>query len=338
MWIVISRAAAVRWIAGFTLGCALVALAGGHLAGWAAYQPGRSSAARSFSLLAWNVSSDAFVRDPAAFRSVLAYADADILLFDEVSPAATEAQLRGALNSRRSADKSWRVSIGQSGGRQRGVIATRFTLETVPELSGPVPYPAAERQRIHRLMVAADADRPNYSMDGGIPVNGAVVTTAGRRLLVVILDLQCCGDEPASWEEDRRRVEAREIRLRIGQALKRIRVDGIVVAGDMNLVSTPLPMVILAGPYARPHAGLLAADVRQLDGTETWTWDGRGTPFPSRPMDFVLYSPHTLRLSRGYILDSADIERKDLERLGLRAETSSGLSSHRPVIAHFDWY
>ena len=153
-------------------------------------------------------------------------------------------------------------------------------------------------------------------------MNGVVVLAGQRRLLVVTTDMQCCGNDPGSWQEDRRRVEAGEIRRRIRQVLERTSVDGLIVGGDFNLVSTPLPLVIVSGPYRLPHAGLLVAELRHLDGSDTWTWDGRGTPFPSRPMDFVLYSPHALALRQGYVLDTADLPQSELERLGLQPESA----------------
>ncbi len=321
--------------------CGVLALAAEFVAG-CGNQPRVDTAAVSAGegvrVLSWNVSKDAFVRAPASFRALLTRADADILLFDEVSPVTTETQLRAALAGRRREGSSdWHISVGRSGGRQRGVIVSRQPLERLPELSEVVPYPAAERDRLHHLMVAANADKPEASMDGGIPVNGALVTTATRRLLVVIVDLQCCGSDPASWEEDRRRVETSEVRRRVEEVMKRTRVDGVIVAGDFNLVSTPLPMVILSGPYPSPHAGLIAAELRHLDGTETWTFDGRGSRFPSRPMDFMLYGPHALQLRTGYVFDSADLGRAELDQLGLEPESAARLSQHLPLVAEFGW-
>jgi endonuclease/exonuclease/phosphatase family metal-dependent hydrolase len=318
--------------------CGVAALAAACGAGTPA--PGDSARTRTETtrVLSWNVSSDAFSRQPAAFRAMLTRADADVVLLDEVAPTMSEPQLRAALaGRRREADADWRISVGRSGGRQRGVIATRLPLEPVPGLSGDLPYPEAERRRLQALMTDAGEDLPAYSMNGGIPVNGAVVTAGGRRLLVVILDLQCCGAAPASWQEDRRLVETRALRARIEEVLAHTPVDGVVVAGDMNLVNTPVPLVILSGPYRAPHAGLIAADLRHLDGTENWTWDGRDTPFPSRPMDFILYSPHALALRGGYVLDSADLGQPELDRLGLARDAAIGLSRHLPLVTEFAW-
>jgi len=248
-------------------------------------------------VFSWNVSDDAFVKDPAAFRALVRKARADILLLDEVAPTTNEQQIRAALAGVTTGGTDrWHVDFGTSGGRQRGVIVSRLPLEPLPEFADVVAYPAGERGRLSDRMSAVGALDPLFSMAGGIPVNGVVVLAGERRLLVVTTDLQCCGGEPGSWQEERRRVEAAELRRRIGQVLERTRVDGLIVAGDFNLVGTVLPLAILSGPYRSPHAGLIAAELCHLDGQETWTWDGRGTPFPSRAMDFVLYGPHALAL------------------------------------------
>ena len=289
-------------------------------------------------MLSWNVAETAFVRDVDAFRGHLAQARPDILLLDEVLPTAAGTPLADALAPIGSAHAGeWQLVVGDSGGRQRGVIASRLPLEPLQELAGPVPYPAADRERLEARMVAAKEARPVYTMEGGIPVSGAIVQLGSRRLLVVAADLQCCGGTPDSWQEERRRVETREIRRRVAQVLARTRVDGVIVAGDLNLVNTPLPLMILAGPYPAPHHGLLAAELTHLGGTDTWTWDGRGTPFPSRPMDFLLYDPRALELREGYVLDSADLAPAELARLGLQPEASSRLSDHRPLVASFAW-
>lgn len=290
-------------------------------------------------VFSWNLSSDAFVKDPATFRALVRQARADILLLDEVAPSTNEQQIRAALAGLPSNSKDqWYVDFGVSGGRQRGVIVSRLPLERLPEFSDVVPYPDAERRRLGERMAAAQENLPAFSMDGGIPMNGAVALAGARRLLVVTTDLQCCGDAPGSWQEDRRHVEATELRRRVNQVLARTRIDGVIVAGDFNLVSTPVPLVIASGPYGLPHAGLIAAELTHLDGSDRWTWDGRGTRFPSRPMDFVLYGPHALALREGYVLDAEDLPRAELDRWGLQPESANRLSAHRPLVVEFAWH
>ncbi len=299
-----------------------------------------TSAAKASPLrvMAWNVSNDAFVRDPAAFRALVAEADADVLLLDEVAPATNQQQIRKALAGLKDVGSGdWHIDSGRSGGRQRNVIVSRLPLESVPEFAEIVRYPEADKQRLLGRMRAVEPSTPAFVMDSGIPVNGAVVLDGSRRLLVVSIDLQCCGNDPASWEEERRRIEVVEIRQRIRRVLERTRVDGIILAGDFNLVSTALPLLICAGPYPAPHGGLIAAELYHRDGQRSWTWDGTGTEFPSRAMDFLLYSANSLVLGEGYILDSADLAPAKLEQLKLGRDSIGKLSDHRPLIVELRW-
>lgn len=187
-------------------------------------------------------------------------------------------------------------------------------------------------------MSAAERNRSAYTMENGVPVNGGIILTGGRRLLTVIADLQCCGDDPESWQEYRRRVESKVIRGLVQKVLERTTVDGIVLAGDFNAVNGSFPLVLLSGPYDRPHAGLIPAEVYHLDGSTTWTWDGRQTPFPSSVLDYQLYSPQTLSVRSGWILDSEDLSPEKLVALGLESNTSNTLSRHRPLVVHYGWH
>lgn len=289
-------------------------------------------------IVSWNISDDAFVSEPREFQSLLLWADPDVVLLDEVSPSADPEDLTRALATLRP-DKNeiWNLNIGASGGRQRGLIASRARQETLPEFSSVIPYPNEDRRRILGDMSPEERSNSAWSMDGGIPVNGAVILTGGRRLLVVITDLQCCGDGPMSWQEYRRRVEAREIRRLIGQVLQRKSVDGIVFAGDLNLVGSTFPMSILTGPYPAPHSGLIPAELYHPNGSVTWTWDGRRTPFPSNTLDYQLYGPVGLTMRSGFILDSENLPSIVLEQFRLEPDTSMRTGRHRPLVVEYIW-
>jgi len=294
----------------------------------------------SFTVLSWNISGNAFVSHPQEFEALLAFAAPDIVLLDEVDPSTSAAQLRAALPLRRfgsNQDGAWHISFGTSGGRQRVVIASRDPLEELEEFGGLVPYSEDARRQITQRMPAVDQERWAASMDAGIAVNAAIVRTGGERLLVVSADFECCGDDPESWAELKRRVEAKEIRRLIRRVVERTSVDGIVVAGDFNLVSTAIPLALIAGPYDTPLSGLIAAELYHRDGNATWTWDGRGTPFPSRALDFQVYSPNTLRVAQGEILDTEDMTVELLELHGLNGEWSKALSNHRPLVIEYLW-
>ncbi len=289
-------------------------------------------------IVSWNVSDNAFVSEPGAFQSLLLWANPDIVLLDEVRPSADPEKLVNALAATQGgADESWNVDVGASGGRQRGLIASRAALEKLPEFSSIVPYPEADKRRVLEGMSPEERADPDWSMRGGIPVNGVVVHAGSRLLLVVIADLQCCGDGPESWQEFRRRVEAREIRRLIRQVLQRNPLDGIVFAGDFNMVNSTFPMALLTGPYPQPHAGLIPAELYHSDGATTWTWDGRRTRFPSSALDYQLYGPHGLEMRSGFILDTEGIPAETRERLGLETDTSMRTGRHRPLVVEYSW-
>jgi len=289
-------------------------------------------------VLSWNISRDAFVSEPRAFQSLLLWANPHVVLLDELDPSVDPESLVNALAAiRPDEDETWSVDVGASGGRQRGLIASRATLETLPEFSSIVPYPEADIRRVREGMSPEERANPNWSMTGGIPVNGAIVHIGSRRLLVVIADLQCCGDGPESWQEFRRRVEAREIRRLIGQVLQRSPVDGIIFAGDFNMVNSTFPMALLTGPYPSPHSGLIPAELYHSDGATTWTWDGRRTPFPSNTLDYQLYGPHGLEMRSGFILDTEGISAEMRKQLGLEINTSMRTGRHRPLLVEYTW-
>ena len=100
-------------------------------------------------ILSWNISGDAYVAEPKEFGALLHWAGPDVVLLDEVSPSADESQLRNALKVLSPGDDTaWHINFGESGGRQRNVIASRASQESLPEFSGIVPYPGEGRQRI----------------------------------------------------------------------------------------------------------------------------------------------------------------------------------------------
>lgn len=287
-------------------------------------------------VLSWNVSGNPLAREPRAFAAMLQKAEPDIMILDEVSPKLDLDHLQSVLTDL-DGSSSWQITMGRSGGRQRIVIATRRPHRPVPGLSLEVPYPPAYRTDLEERMSPLDHDNPEWRFEMGIPVGGVVVETVQHRLLLVGLDLQCCGNRLDSWQERRRRLEAKEIRRRIHQTLGRMSIDGIVIAGDLNLVGTVMPLVILTGPYGNPARSLSPAELYQLDDTSAWTWDGQGTKYQSRPMDFQLYESRTLEVRGGYVLDSRDLAEQDLEALDLRPDDAHRVSDHRPLLVEYAW-
>lgn len=293
---------------------------------------------KNIRILSWNISGDAYVAEPVEFGALLRWGDPHVVLLDEVSPSADVSQLDKALAALRPGDNTaWNINFGESGGRQRNIIASRAPQETLPEFSGIVPYPDEGRNRILAKVPPDKHSLVVRSMDNGIPVNGVVLRFGDRRLLVVLTDMQCCGDGPDSWEELRRRIEAAEMRRLITQILGRMAVDGIVFVGDFNLVESTFGMALLTGPYPAPHSALIPAELYHPDGVSTWTWDGRGMPFPSDVLDYQLYGPSGLEMRSGIILDTERLAPEVLEKYGLEKDTVKRTGRHRPLLVEYNW-
>lgn len=297
-----------------------------------------SAGGASIRILSWNITGDAFAAEPQEFQSLLRWADPDIVLLDEVSPSADIKELHAALADLHPGDdERWYVSIGASGGRQRDVIASRAPLEALPEFSEMVPYPDADKRYIQANMSDEHRSYSDFSMDHGIPVNAAIVVIDGKRLLMVIVDLQCCGDGPDSWPEYRRQVEAREIRRRIEQVLERTTVDSVVIAGDFNLVNGMAAAQILSEPYGICPDGLSTAELYHPESDANWTWDGRGMPFPNGRLDFQFYCAESVQILSGFILNSESLTPEALQTLELESDTSARTGRHRPLLAEYTW-
>lgn len=292
----------------------------------------------TFRVLSWNISDDAIVDEADEFRAILNWADPDVVLLDEVSPAISPDVLHEHLTTLSGDNADWTVTTGSSGGRQRIWIAARASITAVNQLADIVAYPEDAYQRIKAGMSDSERRNPDWSMDGGIPVSGAVVTLNDRRLLIVGTDLQCCGDGPKSWQELRRRVEARTLRKLIQSTIDEQAIDGVIFGGDFNMVSSTYPLALLLGPYPAPIGGLIPAESYHADGESTWTWDGRGTPFPSNSLDYQFYSPAALEWVSGRILDAESVSPEEREAHSLNKGTSLRTGRHRPIVVEYRWH
>ncbi len=289
-------------------------------------------------LVSWNTSGNTFVTNKDSFRAIMLHTRPDILVLDEVLPSATAEQLREVLDGiDPQDDRLWNIDIGISGGRQRSVIASRWPIEKSFSFSRVIPYPEEPRKIIAEQMTEQDHLWIRYAMEGGIPANAAIVVIAGLRLLVVAVDLQCCGGETDDWQEYRRSIEAKEIRRLTILELSMRKVDGTILAGDLNAVATLDPVELLLGLRKAPQHRLLKAEILHLDGLSDWTWDGRGTQFTSSILDYQLYYPDGLRVENAYVFDTEDLDAETRASLGLQIETSNQISRHRPLVVDYSW-
>lgn len=290
-----------------------------------------------FRALVWNVSRENLFARSEDFLAVLRALDADLLILDEMSGTRRADEVRELLGRLdQPGDAPWQVVYGSSGDNQRAVFALRGELAPV-ETFRHLPYPPAYLRRANRAELPDwQRERLRANLAAGIGVGAAIAQLGGRELLVVGVDLQCCGDTDDSWEERRRFIEVAQIRAELDRSWRLRRPAAVIVAGDFNAVRGRRIVRAMQGPAGNSRQHLAVARARHADGQTRWTWDGRGTPFPSRALDFVLYSRELVAVS-ALVFDTETLDPAQRGALGLPSGHMRALSEHRPVVVDFRW-
>ena len=71
-----------------------------------------------------------------------------------------------------------------------------------------------------------------------------------------------------------------------------------------------------------------------LIGESVVTW--RGYEFPPGLLDVVTFTPGPLEARNGFVLDAAELNQEELDRLGVQSEDSS-VSDHLIVVSDFNF-
>jgi hypothetical protein len=295
-----------------------------------------------FRALVWNVANEGLRDRPEHFRRIIAAIDPDLLILDEVGGVIGRegvGRFLASLDSGRKARAPWNYTYGGGGGYQRTVIAARGPVAEFPEFRF-IRYPDSVAERVVAAIPAAARARQRANIDSGVATGGAMVTLAGKRVAVFGLDLQSAGNKPDSWQEMRREAEARIIR---DQAMAAIRahgpIDGVIAAGDHNLVSTREPLNILSEiGGAFDGSSLVVAEPLQLDSATAATWEGGGGPFPPGRLDWFSFSGSTMEALGGFVFDAADLTDRWRVAHGLQPDDSRKSSDHRPVVVDLRWH
>ncbi|MQA28225.1 MAG: hypothetical protein GEU82_00090 [Luteitalea sp.] len=290
----------------------------------------------AFRVLSWNVSGAAFTEQAAEYRKILRLLDPDVLLLDEVEGGRSPDEIAAVVRGLRGAtDTTWHIVIGAGGGYQRGAVLSRHSVTPVPAFAR-LHYSAGEMAELRSLMDDATWTRTKPNLDSGIAVGAGIVDLEGRQILAIAIDLQSGAGTP-DWQEARRLIEVRTIQQAMQQVLRTTRVDAVLVAGDFNVVSTGMPLARITNPYPEPHVAVVPALAIHLDGSESWTWDGRGTPYPTQALDFSLYSPGSLEPLNALAFSSEDLSPEALAAADLRPGTSRLVSDHLPIVVDYRW-
>ena len=153
---------------------------------------------------------------------------------------------------------------------------------------------------------------------------GATVYVREKPINCISLHLRCCGG-PDSEAEEHRQSEATQIHTKISN----MQSPRFIVAGDWNLVGTTKPLSTVTANH------LHVVEAFQPDGVLNATWSDETSSFTPGRLDWMLYSPATLQVSRSFVLDTADLDSDTLTKYNLRSEDTAELSDHLPLVADF---
>ncbi len=268
-------------------------------------------------IMSWNAANGSLFDNPEPFVRVLAAIDPDLILLQELTDQSSAAQLQSFLNRRLLPDGSnqWQVVLGEGGGNLRCAVASKLPLEPAEPFQ-LLPYP----------------DWPDRSLR----VAGAVIETANKRLLCVSVHLRCCG-AIGSQQDFIRILEVETIREELRKLAESGTIDGVIVAGDFNLVGSRRPLDLLTDQLHVNGLSLIAAQPYQLDGLSNATWSDRKQSFVPGRLDYLLFSSRTVALRSAFVLDARDLNPDALHRLGLRSDDTASASDHFPVVADVQW-
>jgi endonuclease/exonuclease/phosphatase family metal-dependent hydrolase len=285
----------------------------------------------------WNVASGRFDENTAGFATVLAEAEPDVVLIDELPGDISEERLSeffdleplGRLGS-------WSFVLGKTGDVQRAAVAARDR-EIAPASSfAMVPYP----ERLLPELAAMAGEVPEERMRGyleaeagrGISAAGAWVDVGGVRTLFVVADLQSGGWD-GSRQDRLREIQASVLRDHVAQELGESSAP-VVIGGDFNLVGSRMPLFLLTRGLDADGSDLVPADTRRLGERTYATWRNPRDRFTPGRLDFILVSDAVLVVGDAFAFAPEDLDDDALGRLGLdRRSLFRSLSDHVPTVA-----
>jgi endonuclease/exonuclease/phosphatase family metal-dependent hydrolase len=259
----------------------------------------------------WNSEFGALFLMPDLGARLLRAIAPDIILFEEMPDTHSAADLAQFLADALDQPDQWRVVWGEGGGDLRCAVASRFPLRPVEPLR-LIPYP----------------DRP----DRHVRVAGAAAEIDSMSVLLVAMHLKCCGFD-GSREDLERELEVQLVRDAIADAMRDQAFDGVLLAGDLNLVGSTRPLDALLQPLRAGDPPLLVLRPMQLDQRSTITWADPDQPFVPGRLDYMLIDPALFEAVNSFVLDAADLAGRWLTKHGLDKQDTAMASDHLPVVA-----
>jgi endonuclease/exonuclease/phosphatase family metal-dependent hydrolase len=279
--------------------------------------PVRRGSSAQLRVMNWNVQVGAIFTKPEPFGRTLAALKPDVILFQELDDENSAQQVQSFLQSNLTPGegKKWNVVFGAGGGDLRCAVASTFNLHECPALA-----------------MIAMPDRPDRSLRA----TGAVIEIEGKKLLAVSVHLKCCG-RSGGPEDQQRLLEVQLIQQAIRAAMSSDGFDGLIVAGDMNLVGARDPLESLAAGLDLDRSALHVAEPYQIDGLSNATWSDPLQPFVPGRLDYMLFTNSSLSTDNSFVFDSRDLAAKWLEHHHVQPADTTAASDHFPVVVDLHW-
>jgi endonuclease/exonuclease/phosphatase family metal-dependent hydrolase len=133
--------------------------------------------------------------------------------------------------------------------------------------------------------------------------------------------------------------EVGALRPAIARAVRTHDVDGVIVAGDFNLVGSRAPLDLMRRRLDLDGSDLDIVEALTLDGgsKDTWRSPAGGGAFPPGPLDWMLLSGSSVDVRHAFVFDTEAIGAAWLKRHGLRQDDSRHTSDHLPIVADLQW-
>ncbi len=247
-------------------------------------------------VVSWNVKFGNLFDDKARSARILKALDPDVLLLQELDGEDESSTLVLFLNE--ITEANWSAGLSQVHGTER-----HHQLRSAVATS---------------FIAKRNMEIPN------LKAIHSVIDVQEKPINFISLHLRCCGG-PIGEAEERRQEEATAIR----NVIDNISSPRWIIAGDWNLVGTTKPLDIVR------EGKLAIVDAYQPDGLLNATWSDTTSDFTPGRLDWMLYSPETLKLVNCFILDTADLDSKTLDDKNLNLKDTAEFSDHLPLVADF---